>query len=192
GQAGHHFTSGGGAVRLQLKKFFHCTMILLFQGAAAAPTRPGQSDDIPQRSASMDASQQTKCNHLGAEKQEAWKNKEDFGAKVILKPPASNTRAPAARLRGRPLWRDECPRTAAEAAMQDAAPHKRGPGQAADALPAVGGLGCGPHILIGGASPAQADILHHRVVKETQRGFPDRQKSPVQPTCLLTCCQDVR
>ena len=192
GQAGHHFTSGGGAVRLQLKKFFHCTMILLFQGAAAAPTRPGQSDDIPQRPASMDASQQTKCNHLGAEKQEAWKNKGDFGAKVILKPPASNTRAPAARLRGRPLWRDERPRTAAEAAMQDAAPQKRGPGQTADELPAVGGLGRSPHILIGGASPAQADIFHHRVVKEAQRGFPDRQKSPVQPTCLLTCCQDVR
>ena len=39
-------------------------------------------------------------------------------------------------------------------------------GQAADELPAVGGLGRGPHFLVGGASLAQTDILHHRVVKE--------------------------
>ena len=39
-------------------------------------------------------------------------------------------------------------------------------GQAADELPAVGGLSRGPHLLVGGASLAQTDVLHHRVVKE--------------------------
>ncbi|OUQ39700.1 hypothetical protein B5E66_04425 [Faecalibacterium sp. An121] len=62
-------------------------MILLLQGAARADTGPGQPDDMPQRPAKMRAGQQTKCNHLRAEKQEAWGNKVDFRTEVILKPP---------------------------------------------------------------------------------------------------------
>ena len=39
-------------------------------------------------------------------------------------------------------------------------------GQAADELPAVGGLRRGPHLFVGGAPLAQADVLHHGIVKE--------------------------
>ncbi|CAN4015950.1 pyrroline-5-carboxylate reductase, partial [Dysosmobacter welbionis] len=39
-------------------------------------------------------------------------------------------------------------------------------GQAADELPAVGGLRRGPHLFVGGAPLAQADVFHHGIVKE--------------------------